>query len=401
MQIVIQAIQNVRANLLRTLLSILGIVIGVAALVVILSMIDGMEQYALSQLSTTTSLEAILIKSEAYETVDGVRLKKENPKVLTATNYLTMLEEVNLDGEGYLSIKRSGRIKLSDSTVAGMIRFINEYKAYSYDVLTGDMPTLEQLARGDRVAVINERLAAKIMGGSSEYSKLVGRPVLFDTLSLEIIGVIKADKLDVATVVTGYGIFDQQQLDQQTADMMIKSSDVIKVNDNVNVIENWLSDRLGDEHDVTVVTNQYRVAQVNQGFLIFRLIMGLIVGVSVVVGGIGVMNVMVISVTERIKEIGIRKAIGAKRKTILLQFLSESITISLLGSIVGLMVGVLFTMAAVPVVKMIAKVPFQAAFTVNTILIIGVIAVLVGIVFGTYPAMKASKLDPVDAIRHE
>ena len=401
MQIVIQAIENVRANLLRTLLSILGIVIGVAALVVILSMIDGMEQYALSQLSTTTSLEAILIKSEAYETVDGVRLKKENPKVLTATNYLTMLEEVNLDGEGYLSIKRSGRIKLSDSTVAGMIRFINEYKAYSYDVLTGDMPTLEQLARGDRVAVINERLAAKIMGGSSEYSKLVGRPVHFDTLSLEIIGVIKADKLDVATVVTGYGIFDQQQLDQQTADMMIKSSDVIKVNDNVNVIENWLSDRLGDEHDVTVVTNQYRVAQVNQGFLIFRLIMGLIVGVSVVVGGIGVMNVMVISVTERIKEIGIRKAIGAKRKTILLQFLSESITISLLGSIVGLMVGVLFTMAAVPVVKMIAKVPFQAAFTVNTILIIGVIAVLVGIVFGTYPAMKASKLDPVDAIRHE
>ena len=401
MQIVIQAIENVRANLLRTLLSILGIVIGVAALVVILSMIDGMEQYALSQLSTTTSLEAILIKSEAYETVDGVRLKKENPKVLTATNYLTMLEEVNLDGEGYLSIKRSGRIKLSDSTVAGMIRFINEYKAYSYDVLTGDMPTLEQLARGDRVAIINERLAAKIMGGSSEYSKLVGRPVHFDTLSLEIIGVIKADKLDVATVVTGYGIFDQQQLDQQTADMMIKSSDVIKVNDNVNVIENWLSDRLGDEHDVTVVTNQYRVAQVNQGFLIFRLIMGLIVGVSVVVGGIGVMNVMVISVTERIKEIGIRKAIGAKRKTILLQFLSESITISLLGSIVGLMVGVLFTMAAVPVVKMIAKVPFQAAFTVNTILIIGVIAVLVGIVFGTYPAMKASKLDPVDAIRHE
>ena len=129
--------------------------------------------------------------------------------------------------------------------------------------------------------------------------------------------------------------------------------------------------------------------------------MGLIVGISVLVGGIGVMNVLLISVTERTVEIGIRKAVGAKREDIIAQFLSESLTISLLGSVLGTILGILFTMAAVPIIQHFTKMPFEAAFTLNTLAVISIIAIVVGIVFGTYPAIKASKLHPVEAIRAE
>jgi putative ABC transport system permease protein len=118
--------------------------------------------------------------------------------------------------------------------------------------------------------------------------------------------------------------------------------------------------------------------------------MSMIVGISIVVGGVGVMNVLLISVTERTVEIGIRKAMGAKRKDIMLQFLSESVTISAFGSGLGLIFGILSTFAIVPIIKAFVPVPFEASYTWDTLMIIAIISVLIGIVFGTYPAMRAS-----------
>ena len=111
------------------------------------------------------------------------------------------------------------------------------------------------------------------------------------------------------------------------------------------------------------------------------------------------MNVLLISITERTSEIGIRKALGANRKDIIRLFLSESITLSVMGSVLGILLGVLITVTAIPIIQSITQAPFQAAFTLNTILIIAVISILIGIIFGTYPALKAAKLDPVVAIQ--
>lgn len=183
--------------------------------------------------------------------------------------------------------------------------------------------------------------------------------------------------------------------------MVVEADHIEDVNALKRDIESYLMKQFGAKHDFTVATNSLRVKQAEQGFFLFRVIMGLIVGISVVVGGIGVMNVLLISVTERTTEIGIRKAVGASNRDIVLLFLSESITVSAFGSLLGLIFGVLFTMAVIPIVKAITKIPFQANYTVNTLLIISVIAVVVGIIFGTYPAIRASRLDPVDAIRHE
>jgi putative ABC transport system permease protein len=129
--------------------------------------------------------------------------------------------------------------------------------------------------------------------------------------------------------------------------------------------------------------------------------MGAITGISVLVGGIGIMNVLLISVTERTKEIGIRKATGAKKKDIVMQFISESITISLVGCVLGWIVGVLGVFGLVEIINSFTDFGFKAALSFQTVLVVILIALLVGVLFGTYPAWKAANLTPVDAIRHE
>ncbi|MEM6816344.1 MAG: FtsX-like permease family protein, partial [Bacteroidota bacterium] len=225
--------------------------------------------------------------------------------------------------------------------------------------------------------------------------------LIFDSLSLEVVGI-----LDPSVPVEGafmpITLLDSRTLKANPPRMLIKANNVEEVPDIEKKLQKRLKEAFGEQSaDFSVVTNGARVEQANRGFLVFRLIMGLIVGISVLVGGIGVMNVLLISVTERTKEIGIRKAIGAKKKDIVIQFLAESITISGFGSLLGLIVGVLGTVVIIPIVKAITEAPFQAAFTLNTLLIISIVALVVGVVFGTYPALRASKLDPVEAIRRE
>ena len=122
---------------------------------------------------------------------------------------------------------------------------------------------------------------------------------------------------------------------------------------------------------------------------------------ALLIACIGLYGTMAYTVVRRTSEIGIRKAVGANRKAILYRFLTESITISVFGSLLGLIFGVLFTMAAIPIVKALTEIPFQAEYTFNTFLIISIIAILVGVIFGTYPAIRAARLDPVEAIRKE
>lgn len=197
-------------------------------------------------------------------------------------------------------------------------------------------------------------------------------------------------------------VFPDSALKANPPVCVIEAGDVEDVPLLKTQVENWLKANMSTQlADFTIVTNEQRVSQAAKGFLLFRLVMGLIVGISVLVGGIGVMNVLLISVTERTVEIGVRKALGAKRQDILWQFLSESITISTLGSLLGLVLGLLATLAFIPIVKALTDIPFQVAYTWNTFIIIMVTAMLIGVIFGTYPAMRAARLDPVEAIRRE
>lgn len=395
-----EAFRNVRSNLLRTLLSILGIVIGVAALVVILSLIDGMEKFALDQISKTTTLETMIIDADQFETVDGVKLEKESINRINADQFLQMCNDIELKGKEYLIYRSNGKIYNDTSVVGGVVRFVNRHEGTDYEIINGAVPPSTEFSKDLKIAVVNDKLVNSLFPELT-MDEVLGKPIRYEQHELKIVAVVKSGGDKAASLFAPYQLLDDDYRNSIYPTMVVKADHVNYIPEIKESMNKWFDENIGEHNDMKIITNEFRVAQVNKGFILFRLIMGLIVGVSVVVGGIGVMNVMIISVTERIKEIGIRKAIGARKKIILLQFLSESITISTIGSFVGLIVGVGFTLLIVPIIKSFTEAPFQAAFTWNTMLIISIIAIAIGIIFGTYPAMKASKLNPVDAIRHE
>jgi putative ABC transport system permease protein len=251
------------------------------------------------------------------------------------------------------------------------------------------------------VAFINQRMARQLVGKQPE-KQAVGQQIIYNGTALTVVGIWTDKDISFGQLLMPLTLVSDSALKATPPMGIIDAKNVENVAGLKSEIENWLKANTKNKlDDFTIITNEQRVSQATKGFLLFRIVMGLIVGISVLVGGIGVMNVLLISVTERTVEIGVRKALGAKKRDILWQFLSESITISTFGSLLGLILGILSTLAFIPIVKAITDISFQAAYTWNTCMVIVVIAMVIGVVFGTYPAMRAARLDPVEAIRRE
>ena len=382
----------------HTLLSVLGMVIGVGALVAILSLIDGMEKYAHDQISSTTSLESVMVSTITTKRVDNINVRKTEYKYFNYPLFREMMDELS-DVEGYLRYQDSGFIQLNDTTERGVLLsgILDQWNDRLRQV-NGRFISADDIEQELRNVVISLELATAMKLDTTAAD--LGT-ISFKETEYEIVGIIDtpSNNLEIYCPIS---LISDEKLEAKPPSVALLASNVELVPVVEKQVKDFLKQKFGEQaEDFRVVTNSFRVEQANQGFLVFRLIMGLIVGISVLVGGIGVMNVLLISVTERTAEIGVRKAVGAKRRDIVVQFLSESLSISFIGSILGLVLGVLFTLVAVPIVKYLTKMPFEAAYTLDTLMVIMFVAILVGIVFGTYPAMKASKLDPVEAIRRE
>jgi len=404
------AIKNVRSRFFHTFLSILGMVIGVAALVGTLSLIDGMEKFAKQQIASNTSLQTINIRPRQFKQVNGVRVRRDTQYVLDYTLFekwvsksgsLTSRSMLGRSAPGNIQFLRKEDTLRSAAYLLGVARwgglFPNEEQEFEGRTL--DEKDVENQSR---ICVINLRLAESL-AGEEDVTSLLGKSIFTAYGQLEIVGIgTKKDDRGRPFLYFPFTLLSPEDLEQKLPFGSIEVADVTRVNEVKDSLIGWLDQQFpnGKDH-FEVQTSAFWVAQAEKGFLLFRVIMGMIVGLSVLVGGIGIMNVMLITVRDRTSEIGICKAMGARKRDIFLQFLSESITISGLGSLLGLILGLLATLAAVPIIKSLVDVPFEAAYTANTLIVIGLIAILVGIIFGTYPALTASRLNPVDAMRRE
>lgn len=393
------ALQNIRSNPLHTFLSTLGIIIGVASLVAILALGDGLEQTGREQIETTTSVQMISVTSKTADVINEVRVKRDTVYIFDVEDARAIEREVSEWGMLEMMDRSSAMLEYKDSTTAVYVQASLENAiAISELSIEGRFFTTKEVDEGSKVMVLTKPLAQKL---ENESSLLIGKKLKLSDAWYEVIGIVE-DPAGTARVIIPMTTYLEEIRGDHIPSLLLKSRDIENVPVMKEAVIEWLDQEFEKGSEAfNIFTYERRVEQLGQAILIFKLVMGAITGISVLVGGIGIMNVLLISVTERTKEIGVRKATGAKKKDIVMQFLSESVTISLAGCIVGWLLGLLGVFGLVYLINSLTELNFQAAFSTGTVFVILAVALVVGVVFGTYPAWKAANLTPVEAIRHE
>lgn len=393
------ALQNIKANPLHTFLSTLGIIIGVASLVAILALGDGLEQTGREQIETTTSVQMMTLTPKTIDMVDEVRVPRDTVYQLGIKEARMVEEELNQWGYTDLIAQSSRMATYKDSSIAIYIQAtLDNIPHFTESELIGRYYGREDIENSADKTVLTIPLARR---WAEKPEELIGQTISFEGTYYEVIGILM-DESQGAQALIPLSTYQKNLKNSNAPNMIFKSRKVEDIPQMKSTLESWLDENYEDGREAfSIFTYEGRVKQLSQGILVFKLVMGAITGISVLVGGIGIMNVLLISVTERTKEIGIRKATGARKKDIVLQFISESVTISMVGCIIGWAVGVIGVFGLVEVINHFTDFGFQAALSLGTVFVVLVVAILVGMMFGTYPAWKAASLTPVDAIRHE
>lgn len=405
---VIVGVGTLRANPLRTWLSTLGIVIGVAALVAVLSIGDGLERYAREQIESTTSVQSISLTAKTFDLVDGQRFPRADYLVFTAADADTLA--ARLGSRAGVMIQVSGANLVRDSAGARHALMVTGTTPETARLgglapAAGRFFSPAETAAGSTVGVASHRLALMLAGGGpaeaavGDTLELQGRPV-------PIVGVLpptaNADDWRLYVPLDAAPALFSPTTIAQVPQLIIKAARVEDVDSVKAAAEAWLARRdPGWKERVSVATAQGRLRQAQQGMLIFKSFMGAITGISLLVGGIGIMNVLLASVVERTREIGVRKAIGARQRDVLVQFLAESVTVTGIGSMVGAGLGLAGAFATTAIIRARSGAVLYAGFSWGTVLVAAIAAVVVGLSFGIYPALRAARLSPIEAIRHE
>lgn len=397
-------IRSLAGNPLRTFLSTLGVIIGTAALVAVIALGDGVEKYAREQIAAKTDLQTFSISSETDRRLDGLRLPRADTIHLDATRVAELQREL---GPGVtLSQSLSGGTFVTglpgDSLRGALVSALTGPAAIPPDsqLVAGRFLTASEAAGDEALTIVSADLAELIGGGRSA----VGQTLSLGGTPFRVIGVAgRANAGDekvlaVQVPIGAYARAVPPRL-QREPTVIGTAASIEAVSAGVTKARAWAK-RIGGD-GLTVSNRSDILVEVERGMLIAKLLMGSITGISLLVGGIGIMNVLLAAVVERTREIGIRRAAGAQRRDIVAQFLAESIVITGAGSLIGLIIGVAGAFGVAAMMASQSDAPVKAAFTLGPIVVAAASAVIIGLVFGIYPALKASRLSPIDAMRTE
>jgi putative ABC transport system permease protein len=400
-------IESLLIHPLRTLLSTSGIVMGVLALVATFSVIDGVDVFSRRLIERETSVQDVVLSTRRMLDVDGREVRVHHAPVFTLADWrsarsaiphssaalLTVTGQVNVGGTGR---RRLARVTASTENLPD---FTN------VDLQAGRFFTDIEVQCDADVVVLGNRLAAEL-AAPHDPLWLVGRTIRVGDTRREVLGVLAPlpGETDLVGFVPIGRRFEASAFagDRLTPVLRVKSSSVENVPDTRDAVIDWIAQRFpGDREALEVTIGLERLQRTQQAMLLTKMIFGLLVLLMLAIGGIGVMNVLLASVAERTREIGVRKAVGARGRDVLLHFLAESSAIAMMGSAAGAMLGVGVAYGAAAVFRKFTEAPIYPVFTSTTVVFVIIAAVSVGIAFGTYPARVAARLTPIEAIQRE
>jgi putative ABC transport system permease protein len=392
------ALASIRGNLFRAALTMLGVIIGVAAVITMLALGTGAQRAVERQLdalganviTVTTWMRFAqgIAREQALTTADAEALRNEARNVAAVAPEQSSRQQVKL-GNRNLNLSVIGTTT-DHAAVNG------------FELQAGRMLTAIDDSSRRRVAVLGGEVPEQL---GTDAAALVGRSILIKSLPFEVVGVYRKkgaigfgnpdDDAYIPISTSEFRVVGNdrvQNIAVQVAPGVEPAQAMVEI-ERVIRREHGLAP--GADNDFTVVDRKQFLATQQQTTQILSFLLAGIAGVSLVVGGIGIMNIMLVTVTERTREIGIRKALGATRLNILTQFLAESVVLCVLGGLLGMLLG---TGAARALAKFAG---WQTYVTLDALLLAFAFSAGVGLVFGLWPARRASKLDPIAALRYE
>ncbi|MGE5805232.1 MAG: ABC transporter permease [Ignavibacteria bacterium] len=399
--------QSILSNKLRTALTLLGIVVGIFSIIVIMTVITMLQSSIENGLAMLSKNTFQIQKFPALQTAGpGMRLKYRNRKDLTLeeynklTNMLTQAKYIGAEQWEFGKIIKFRNVETNPNImVAGVTT--DAMRTNNWNVKYGRDFRQFDITYSNDVCILGSDVVDKLFPGIDP----VGQIVRVDGHPLSIIGILESqpslfgdsrDNFVVMPIPTFQSFYGRRTRSVNITVMSYSSSDYN------NVIESAVGHMRkirkvdpGEDNDFDIFSNESLIGQVND--ITGPIKIGAIVVsiIALLAAGVGIMNIMLVSVTERTREIGIRKALGARKSNILTQFLLEAIALCIVGGIIGIVLGVGIGNFAGSFLNA------QAAIPVDWVIIGIMLCVFVGVIFGTYPAYKAANLDPIEALRYE